>query len=167
MRCAKGQKSSFYDDALQSFRQAETIEPKDFVVQNRIGQVHLYSEAHLDFARAEQYFLNSAREAFAEATVEGTATARHLVPEGQQSLWSLGSTDTRLRPPRHICTRQGLATFSRNYPSRRIVPAKRSKSCLVSRSGFRESQVSCRSQVWKIRQWRFSHQSFQQTGCSP
>ena len=82
----EGTSSTFYADALEGFKEAERIERKDYITLNRIGQIHLYSKDHLDIALAEQYFLKSAREAFAEANANGTTTSRHLTPYGHQSV---------------------------------------------------------------------------------
>jgi tetratricopeptide (TPR) repeat protein len=77
--------SSFYIDALEDLKKAENIERKDFITLNRIGQVHLYSKSHLDFAKAEEYFLKSARESFAEANVNGTTVSNNLSAYGYKT----------------------------------------------------------------------------------
>ncbi|MFA5911365.1 MAG: hypothetical protein WC815_21525 [Vicinamibacterales bacterium] len=82
----EGINSTFYADALEGFREAERIERKDYITLNRIGQIHLYSRQHMDIPLAEEYFLKSAREAFAEENAGGTPTATHLVPKGDQPL---------------------------------------------------------------------------------
>ena len=84
----EGISSSFYDDAIESFKEAEKIERKDFITLNRIGQIFLYSEKHMNIPLSEEYFLKSAREAFAEANVGGTITANKLSPSGYQPLHS-------------------------------------------------------------------------------
>ena len=82
----EGCDSEFYNDALESFKKAEKIEKKDFIVTNRIGQIYLYSTRHLDFSLAKDYFLMSAREAMAEANIEGTPTSLNLSPAGYETL---------------------------------------------------------------------------------
>ena len=82
----EGIDSPFYADALEGFREAEQIERKDYITLNRIGQIHLYSRQHMDIPIAEEYFLKSAREAFAEANAGGTPTASHFAPKGNQPL---------------------------------------------------------------------------------
>jgi hypothetical protein len=82
----EGIDSPFYADALEGFREAERIERKDYITLNRIGQIHLYSRQHMNIPVAEEYFLKSAREAFAEANAGGTPTASHFAPEGDQPL---------------------------------------------------------------------------------
>ena len=77
--------SSFYIDALEDLKKAESIERKDFITLNRIGQVHLYSKEHLDFEKAEEYFLKSARESLAEANVNGTTVSNNLSPYGYET----------------------------------------------------------------------------------
>lgn len=81
----EGIDSAFYTDALEGFKAAEAIERKDYITLNRIGQIHLYSIRHRSFAKAEEYFLKSAREALAEDVVGGTATANDLSPHGAQT----------------------------------------------------------------------------------
>ncbi len=80
--------SSFYDDAIDSFKAAENIERKDFIILNRIGQIYFYSKKHMNIPLAEEYFLKSAREAIAEANVGGTTTSNKLSPSGYQPLLS-------------------------------------------------------------------------------
>lgn len=75
--------SLFYDDAFEELKKAEQIEKKDFITLNKIGQVHLYSKKHLNFQTAEEYFLKSARESFAEYNAQGTTTSNNLNPLGQ------------------------------------------------------------------------------------
>jgi hypothetical protein len=82
----EGIDSAFYSDSLEGFKEAERIERKDCITLNRIGQIHLYSRQHMNIPLAEQYFLKSAREAFAEANVGGTSTASHFTPQGHQPL---------------------------------------------------------------------------------
>ncbi len=82
----EGFDSAFYSDSLESFSEAEKIERKDFIVLNRIGYIHLYSKIYLNFSLAEEYFLKSAREAFAEALAGGTTTSNHFTPFGNQPL---------------------------------------------------------------------------------
>lgn len=82
----EGLDSAFYADALEGFKEAERIERKDYITLNRIGQIHLYSRQHMNIPLAEEYFLKSAREAFAEANVGGTPIARDIAPEGNQPL---------------------------------------------------------------------------------
>jgi hypothetical protein len=82
----EGIDSTFYADALEGFREAERIERKDYITLNRIGQIHLYSRQHMDIPLSEEYFLKSAREAFAEDNIGGTPTATHLIPKGAQPL---------------------------------------------------------------------------------
>ncbi len=77
--------SPFYIDAWEDLKKAENIERKDFITLNRIGQVHLYSNRYLDFKKAEEYFLNSARESFAEANVHGTTVSNNLSPYGYET----------------------------------------------------------------------------------
>lgn len=77
--------SSFYDQAHDSFEKAAEI-AKDFFTLNKLGQIHLYSKKYYDPATAEYYFLQSAREAFAESNVGGTTTSKHLQPNGNLSL---------------------------------------------------------------------------------
>ena len=77
--------SSFYIDALEDLKKAEDIERKDFITLNRIGQVYLYSKQHLDFEKAEDYFLKSARESYAEANVSGTTVSNNLTPYGYET----------------------------------------------------------------------------------
>jgi hypothetical protein len=76
----EGISSSFYSDALESFKEAEKIERKDYITLNRIGQIFLYSKEYLNVPLAEEYFLKSAREAFAEANVGGTTTSNNFTP---------------------------------------------------------------------------------------
>lgn len=76
--------SSFYIDAFEELKKAEYIERKDFITLNRIGQIHLYSKSHLDFEKAEEYFLKSARESYAEANVNGTTVPNNLSPYGYE-----------------------------------------------------------------------------------
>ena len=80
----EGTKSSFYIDSLESFKEAEKIERKDYITLNRIGQIYLYSEKYRNFPLSEEYFLMSAREAFAESNVGGTTTSNNLTPSGHQ-----------------------------------------------------------------------------------
>lgn len=75
----EGINSTFYDDAIESFKEAEKIERKDFFTLNRIGQIYLYSSKHMDIPLAEEYFLKSAREALAEVNVGGSITKNYLV----------------------------------------------------------------------------------------
>lgn len=84
----EGSSSSFYDDAIGSFKEAEKIERKDFITLNRIGQIFLYSEKHMNIPLSEEYFLKSAREAFAEANVGGTTTSNILSPSGYNTIQS-------------------------------------------------------------------------------
>ncbi|MBK7103675.1 MAG: hypothetical protein IPH62_00110 [Ignavibacteriae bacterium] len=84
----EGISSSFYDDAIESFKEAERIERKDFITLNRIGQIFLFSEKHMNIPLSEEYFLKSAREAFAEANVGGTTTSNNLSPSGYNSIQS-------------------------------------------------------------------------------
>lgn len=70
----EGIDSTFYEDALEGFRAAERIERKDYITLNRIGQIHLYSRQHMNIPVAEEYFLKSAREAFAEDNASDTPT---------------------------------------------------------------------------------------------
>jgi tetratricopeptide (TPR) repeat protein len=74
--------SSFYSDALESFRDAEKIERKDYITLNRLGQIFLYSKKNMDIPLAEQYFLKSAREAIVESNAGGTTTSNNLNPYG-------------------------------------------------------------------------------------
>jgi hypothetical protein len=82
----EGIDSTFYTDALEGFKEAECIEHKDYITLNYIGQIHLYSQQYMDFPLAEQYFLKSAREAFAESNVGGTTTSTGFRPGSHQSL---------------------------------------------------------------------------------
>jgi hypothetical protein len=80
----EGASSSFYSDAIESFRSAEKIEKKDYITLNRIGQIFLYSKNHLNIPLAEDYFLLSARESFAEYNAGGTIVSTILIPLGIQ-----------------------------------------------------------------------------------
>lgn len=81
----EGINSSFFADAIEGFKEAEKIERKDYITLNRIGQIHLYSEKYLDIPAAEEYFLKSAREAFAESNAGGTTTSNNLTPFGYET----------------------------------------------------------------------------------
>lgn len=82
----EGIDSTFYTDALEGFRAAERIERKDYITLNRIGQIHLYSRQHMNIPVAEEYFLKSAREAFAEANANAndSPTISPWVAEAKQ-----------------------------------------------------------------------------------
>jgi len=81
--------SPFYIDALENFKEAEKIERKDYITLNKIGLIYLYSEKHFNFAASEEYFLKSAREAFAEHNAGGTTTSNYLKASGNdQSIYS-------------------------------------------------------------------------------
>lgn len=82
----EGGQSAFYIDSLESFKEAEKIERKDYITLNRIGYIYLYSEKHLNITLAEEYFMKSAREASAEDNVDGTTVSNHLIPAGHDSL---------------------------------------------------------------------------------
>ena len=82
----EGIDSTFYTDAMEGFREAEHIEHKDYITLNYIGQIHLYSQQYMDFPLAQQYFMKSAREAFAEANVGGTITSSSFRPGSHQLL---------------------------------------------------------------------------------
>lgn len=82
----EGIDSTFYADALEGFREAERIERKDYITLNRIGQIHLYSRQHMNIPVAEEYFLKSAREAFAEANANDSPTASPWVAKVKQLL---------------------------------------------------------------------------------
>jgi hypothetical protein len=77
--------SDFYSDAFEGFSQAEKIERKDYITLNRIGQIYLYSKTFLNIPLAEEYFLKSAREAFAEFNAGGTTASNYLSPNIQES----------------------------------------------------------------------------------
>ncbi len=78
----EGTNSTFYTDALEGFQEAEKIERKDFITLSRIGFIYLYSQTHLNIPLAEEYFLKSAREAFAEANASGTTASNYFAPQG-------------------------------------------------------------------------------------
>ena len=78
----KDTNSTFYVDALESFSEAEKIERKDFITLNRIGQIYLNCEKYMNFPLAEEYFLKSAREAFAESNAGGTTVSNQFIPLG-------------------------------------------------------------------------------------
>ena len=82
----EGIDSTFYADALEGFREAERIERKDYITLNRIGQIYLYSRQHMNIPVAEEYFLKSAREAFAEANASGSPAASPWVAKVKQLL---------------------------------------------------------------------------------
>lgn len=81
----EGINSSFFTDSLEEFKKAENIERKDYITLNRIGQIYLYSEVYLNVPMAEEYFLKSAREAFAEANAGGTPTSNNFSPVGLEN----------------------------------------------------------------------------------
>jgi hypothetical protein len=78
----EGANSTFFIDALESFKESEKIEKKDFITLNRIGYIFLYSINHFNPGMAEEYFLRSSREAYAEAMIGGTSTANNFSPDG-------------------------------------------------------------------------------------
>jgi hypothetical protein len=107
--------SSFFSDALEGFKEAEKIERKDYITLNRIGQIHLYSKKYLDIPVAEEYFLKSARESYAEAIAGGTTTSLNLLPNGNQSTSYYDSqfpyeVEARLKK---VCKEQGILTATK------------------------------------------------------
>lgn len=72
--------SSFFLKAMNDFKKAESIEKNDFITLNKIGQIHLYSNKYMDFLLAEKYFIDSAKESYAEFNVGGTTTSNNLNP---------------------------------------------------------------------------------------
>ncbi len=81
----EGIQSNFYNDAFQNLLLAKDIEKNDFITLNIIGQIYLYSQKHMNFAKAEEYFLMSAREASAEYNFGGTTVSNNMTPAGYQS----------------------------------------------------------------------------------
>lgn len=77
----EGTYSSFFNDAMESFKESEKIERKDYFTLNRIGQIFLYSINHLNIPLAEEYFLKSAREALAEVNAGLSISKNYLSPE--------------------------------------------------------------------------------------
>ncbi|MGB4849807.1 MAG: hypothetical protein WBP41_17915, partial [Saprospiraceae bacterium] len=78
--------SEYYADSLESFKEAENIERKDYITLNRMGQIYLYSKNYLNIPLAKEYFLKSAREASVEANAGGTTMSNNLKPFGQLSI---------------------------------------------------------------------------------
>jgi len=72
----EGTKSSFYNDAIDEFTKAKTIEEKDFFTLHRLGIIHFSSINHLEVQKAENYFATSARyaKAFGAAQPANTQT---------------------------------------------------------------------------------------------
>lgn len=70
-----GVNSSFYDDALTSFKKAEEFGKNDYITLNKIGYIHLYSKQHLNFTLSKMYYLKSARESYVEL-IAGKATSQ-------------------------------------------------------------------------------------------
>jgi len=81
-----GSDSEYYDDSMESLKEAEKIERKDYITLNRIGQIFLYSKKYFNVASAKEYFLKSAREASVEANAGGTTISNSLNPIGQLSI---------------------------------------------------------------------------------
>lgn len=90
--------STFYTDAFESFQDAEKIERKDYITLNRIGQIYLYSSKYRNFSNAQDYFLKSARESFAEYNAGGTTAPMVLIPFGLSfdSINTVNNVDNRI-----------------------------------------------------------------------
>lgn len=76
----------FYDDSLNNLQKAEVIEPTDFFVLHRIGVIYLYSQKHLNLAKAEEYFKKSAKYAVAEIYSGASITTNYLSGDVSKSL---------------------------------------------------------------------------------
>lgn len=117
----EGSQSDYYTDAIEAFRQAESLERKDYITLGRIGHILLYSDSHLDVAAAEIYFSKSAREALAEATVGGTQTTQSLSPSSlAPDTFKLAAAEALLYAGRAAYLRGDL-TAAANHAQRAFV----------------------------------------------
>lgn len=73
--------SEFYTYALDEFKKAEAIDPKDFFSLYHIGFIYLKSIKHIDAKLAEEYFRKSANFYLAEAHVSGTNVSKALLEQ--------------------------------------------------------------------------------------
>lgn len=84
----EGTKSSFYNDAIDEFTKAKTIEEKDFFTLHRLGLIHFSSINHLEVQKAENYFASSARYAKAFGAVQPSNTQTILRGNGSNNAFT-------------------------------------------------------------------------------
>jgi tetratricopeptide (TPR) repeat protein len=65
-------KSSFYELAMTEFNKSLKIEENDYFTLFRVGLIYLFSEKYLNFDKAIEYFLNSAKFSKAAIVANGT-----------------------------------------------------------------------------------------------
>ena len=58
---------NLYDDALEEFLKAESMQKQDYFVLHRIGMIYLFSSKNLDPAKACDYFIRAAKYAKVES----------------------------------------------------------------------------------------------------
>lgn len=73
--------SEYYTYALDEFKKAEAIDPKDFFSLYHIGFIYLKSIKHINVQLAEEYFKKSASFYLAEAYVSGTNVSKTLLEQ--------------------------------------------------------------------------------------
>lgn len=73
--------SEYYTYALDEFKKAEAIDPKDFFSLYHIGFIYLKSIKHINVQLAEEYFKKSASFYLAEAYVSGTNVSKALLEQ--------------------------------------------------------------------------------------
>jgi len=73
-------------EALDNLHKAEEREKSDYITLHRLGMIYLYSPAHVDAAKAEDYFLRAGRYAVVESEPEAARLALVLTGHLDESL---------------------------------------------------------------------------------
>lgn len=77
--------NDMYDDALNNFIKAESIEHSDYFTLHRIGMIYLHSPKLLDIEKAEDYFKKAAKYAIVESH-EGACISKNDLNEFESKI---------------------------------------------------------------------------------